>query len=85
MSNNTIKYEYTEGCPNDIIGILSLQSYKDKKDKLNSAKHAKIEIEHGISDITLKVVRYDKIIDENGKIIERKDSKKARESEGLTH
>lgn len=84
MSNNTIKYEYTEGCPKDIIGILSLQSYKDKEDKLNSAKHAKVEVEHGNNDIILKAVSYNIIKDKDGKIVERKDVK-TRASEELTH
>lgn len=89
MSKSTRKYEYTEGCPNDTIGVLSQQSYKDEKGKLNSAKHGKIEVEHGASDIVLKVVFYDKVIDNKGSIIERKDAPrrivKAKGNDEQTH
>lgn len=84
MSKNTIKYEYTEGCPNDIIGVYSQQSYKDKKNVLNAATYGKIKVEHGYMDLILKAVTYDKIVDENGKTVKRKDVK-TRKDEGITH
>lgn len=85
MSKSTIKYEYTEGCPNDKIGVLSQQSYKDRKGILNASAHDRINIEHGENDIILKAKTYDKILDkETGKIIERRDVK-VKENEGLAH
>lgn len=84
MSKNAIKYEYTEGCPNDIIGVYSQQSYKDKNDVLNAATYGKVKVEHGDIDLILKVVTYDKVIDKSGNIVERRDVK-TRKDEGITH
>ena len=83
MSKNTIKYEYTEGCPNDTIGVLSQQSYKDKKGILNTSAYGRIEIEHGNSDLILKAVTYDQIIDKSGKIVERRDVKVKEDDEPI--
>ena len=84
MSSNTIKYEYTQGCPNDTIGVLSQQSYKDGKGVLNSAKHAKIVVEHDkTTDFVIRAKRH-KAFRENGKIVERKVVT-AKGNDELTH
>jgi len=70
MSKNTIKYEYTQGCPNDVLGVLSMQAY-DGKGSLNIGKHIRAEVKHDLTtDVILKVNKHE-TYREAGKIIKR--------------
>ena len=70
MSKNTIKYEYTEGCPNDVLGVLSMQAY-DGKGSLNIGKYIRAEVAHVLPTDVILSVNYHKAYRDGGKTVKR--------------